>query len=461
MVAFETLLLGLVIGHVPIRLMVSPPATAVDLRLDGKALATLRGAPWELQCDFGPDVMPHWLTAVALDASGREIGRASRAVNMGRKLTDVSLLLERDPKTRAPSAVRVAWNAAAVGPSQPVVTAALDGVHLRIGDQQRIELPHVDLAKPHVVSIEVSFSEALHDRADLVLGGDVAETAASDLMATAVTLAGGKRALEIGELRGVFRAGPASLEPVAVDYGRAEVAVVLSAEASNHLASAWWAHRDPRRVDPVLERLAGMRVAPPPDADVFFLVPGVLASGTGGRAFFAMGRRTRLSWLRELAVLSSLSGFERSGGHRLADAVAVAGAEVAASNHRRAVILLLAEADAAKAGDGRAVDASAVGIPAARAYLAALRVPLIVWSLTGARSDEGAAAWGSVRDVSDGRRLRDAAKSLEARLAAQRIVWFAGRHLPQTIALSPGATGVQLAGKEAQEEAAPSTKGGG
>ena len=42
MVAFETLLLGLVMHAQQVRLMVAPPVTAVVLRLDGATLTGLR-----------------------------------------------------------------------------------------------------------------------------------------------------------------------------------------------------------------------------------------------------------------------------------------------------------------------------------------------------------------------------------------------------------------------------------
>lgn len=446
MVAFETLLLGLVLGHAPIRLMVSPPVAAVELRLDGTSVGVLHGPPWELECDFGPSLMPHRLTAVGFDADGREIGRAQRAVNLGGKRTDVSLLLENDRTAGRSPAVRVAWNAPGRNQATPVVTATLDGSPLRIEDPHRIALPALDLRTPHLVSVEVSFSDTLRDRADVVVGGDVAETAASDLTATAVVCPKRCGPLDLPQLRGLFRTRSAVLEPVAVEAGRAEVAVVLSAGASFFLASRWAVEQsDPRTVDPVLRRLALMPKQPRPDADVFFVVQAVPVPTSETGTAFAMGRQTVLSWLREPAVLESLAHFSGSGRQRLADAVSVAGAEVAASNHRRAVLVVVAETNRQRAAGGWTPDASSLPVETARAFLAALHVPLVVWSLAGDPSAAFTAAWGPSEDVSNRGKMRAAANNLEARLASQRIVWLAGRHLPQRITLDKSKTALRLA----------------
>ena len=90
-------------------------------------------------------------------------------------------------------------------------------------------------------------------------------------------------------------------------------------------------------------------------------------------------------------------------------------------------------------------DSNMFDIAAVKAYLAALDVPLFVWSLTGATPGPLTAAWGPAQSVSTRRSLRAAAKKLEAHLAAQRIVWFAGRYLPQRITLDESVTGLRLA----------------
>jgi hypothetical protein len=232
---------------------------------------------------------------------------------------------------------------------------------------------------------------------------------------------------------------------VAVDLGRAAVAVVLSPEVKERLAATWRLKQgDPRNVDSVLARLAGMRKPPGPDADVFFVVSAMPRS-TGAGMAFAMGRQSRLSWLREPEVLESLAGFKAPEGPPHAGALAVAGAEVAASNHRRAVLLVLAEEGRGKRSSEWVSDFGTVGAASVRAYLDALHVPLVVWSLTGDLSAGLAAVWGPAQDVADRRKTRAAASRLEKMLALQRIVWFAGRYLPQSITLDESATPLRLA----------------
>ena len=85
MVAFETLLLGIVTGIWPVRLMVAPPVATVELRLDAAAVGVMHGPPWAMACDVGTGPMPHELTAIGRDASGREVARATQWANLGRE----------------------------------------------------------------------------------------------------------------------------------------------------------------------------------------------------------------------------------------------------------------------------------------------------------------------------------------------------------------------------------------
>ena len=82
-------------------------------------------------------------------------------------------------------------------------------------------------------------------------------------------------------------------------------------------------------------------------------------------------------------------------------------------------------------------------------YLAAIRVPLFVWSVEPPAEKSAAvspalAAWGEVEDVSTVARLRAAVSRLRNELESQRIAWVEGTHLPQSIALAAGAEGVEL-----------------
>jgi len=116
---------------------------------------------------------------------------------------------------------------------------------------------------------------------------------------------------------------------------------------------------------------------------------------------------------------------------RLADAVAVAGLQALSANHRRAVLLVLSE----KPPDTSRSDPALV-----RRYLASIRVPLFVWTL-GDPAAPQAAAWGA-EPVSSLGKMRKAFARLKRELAAQRILWVDGLHLPQSIELTPEAAAV-------------------
>ncbi len=454
MVAFETLLLGIIFGRVPIRLMVAPPVVRVEVRVDGTAIRTLDGSPWTADHDFGTSPLPHELTVIGFEGSGREVGRVTRWVNLGRERASVSVLLERDPTTRKPVAAAVSWNVITAEMPQ-AANATLDGAPLPVVDPHRITLPATDPAQAHVLSVELSFSYQLHARADLAFGGDIVESAESELTAIAVTLPAERGAPEGDDIGGSFSVDGSPELPVAVDKGRAEVALVMDRAVQDEIT---------RRRLPSGWSDAGLSTTDKfwGDEDRFFAVDTIPETrrdaGTMTRSLFPRSAPRLLSRIDEFPLLFAISGTFRSGttGEQdIATAVAAAGREAAAANHRRAVVLLLAEVPAAERAARRAPDGPlpslldhrgrTFDVAGAKAYLAALDVPLVVWSMTGADAGPLTAAWGPAEDVSTKKGLRAAAKRLEARLAAQRILWFAGRHLPQRITIDEGRSDVRLA----------------
>ncbi len=120
-----------------------------------------------------------------------------------------------------------------------------------------------------------------------------------------------------------------------------------------------------------------------------------------------------------------------SGPPRLGDAVGVAALSAAAGNRPRAVVLLVAGPD----------DESQTPIAWTRAYLRALRVPLFVWAKNKKMADP---AWGKAEVISTGSDVPGAVRKVTKAVEAQRIVWLEGRHLPQSISLSPKARKVTL-----------------
>jgi hypothetical protein len=65
-----TLFLGLTQGPQPVALAVVGEVAAIELRLDGRAVERLAAPPWQGTVDFGLELVPRELEAVAFDASG-------------------------------------------------------------------------------------------------------------------------------------------------------------------------------------------------------------------------------------------------------------------------------------------------------------------------------------------------------------------------------------------------------
>ena len=83
MIELLTLFVGLFTGPQAVELRVEGVA-AVELRLDGRPVGILTGAPWKLEIDFGADLAPHELVVIARDSAGRELDRLQRWVNLSR-----------------------------------------------------------------------------------------------------------------------------------------------------------------------------------------------------------------------------------------------------------------------------------------------------------------------------------------------------------------------------------------
>jgi hypothetical protein len=99
--------------------------------------------------------------------------------------------------------------------------------------------------------------------------------------------------------------------------------------------------------------------------------------------------------------------------------VAVAGVTAASGNRRRGVLLVL----------GPESEDSSDATPAtARRYLAALGVPLFVWSPDPATARNS--PWGEARLVSTPGPMSRATNRIFRELERQRIVWVEGKHLP-------------------------------
>ena len=120
---------------------------------------------------------------------------------------------------------------------------------------------------------------------------------------------------------------------------------------------------------------------------------------------------------------------------RFADAVAVAGLNGYGTFRRRAVLLVLAPEDH---------DASQYSADMVRRFLASLRVPLFVWSLGPLGPLGSAWAWEEAVDVSSEDALKAEFARIRVELESQRIVWVAGKILPQNVSLTDDARRIEL-----------------
>jgi hypothetical protein len=96
-------------------------------------------------------------------------------------------------------------------------------------------------------------------------------------------------------------------------------------------------------------------------------------------------------------------------------------------SRRRAVVLLLGRGEK---------DHSHYSVRTVRAFLEMAHVPLVVWSAGPVPLPAALADWGPSEDASTPTKMEKAATRLKTLLAAQRIVWLQGLHLPQEIALA-------------------------
>jgi hypothetical protein len=456
-IAFLTLFLGLVAGRVPVELVVTGPAlaspaaagtpaspaipaiSAIEILLDGRPVRGLSGPPWKGEIDLGKDLLPHHLEARGLDAAGIEVARAEQWVNLPQPPAIVDVTPEPGPDGRI-AAARLSFRSRTFE-APTAITATLDGAPLPI-EERRVTLPAYGPDLPHLLTIEAQFSTGPVHR-DLAFGGGLEGQVATELTAvlvrtrgplpTTAALAGRFIASDTGS------AGGKPLTPVAVEEGPGELLIVRDPGTPPALVNLG---EKEIYFDPFHNSTWLRSSLPIKDRDRVRLVDASANwfSGDGMTSVIfdfspeLDGQRWGLYWW-----LAHATSTHPGAPPRLADAVAIAGVQALTDQHRRAVLLVLSGEPA----DGSRWDAVAV-----RRYLAAIRVPLYVWSVRPPPYSAAMTAWGKVENVSTLFLMTRAYRRLGRDLAAQRIVWVDGRHLPQSITLAPeaakAAKGVEL-----------------
>lgn len=412
-IVFLTFFLGLTTGTQTVEVAVRGPVAAVEFVVDGKAVERLGGPPWRARLDFGVSMEPHDLVARALDAGGKEVGRARQVLNLQRPPAEVDILLENGPEGR-PAGARLVWSSRLLE-KPSTVRLLLDGRPLALDAQAHALLPAVAPETTHILSAEVLFPGNLAARKDLGIGGRWGDAVSTELTAVPVRLRPGRELPAVKDLQGWILAAGKAVPAVAVEESAAQLLVVRDAEAVPLLKRGHWAMPElplgegdlGRFVWPFARRASGDGLT----ADLFSSVTD-FTSRDGG-----------LPWL--------LSNVRQPPGapQRLADAVAVAGLEALGGNRRRAVLLVLGRHPRDSSGQ----DAGTVG-----RYLAAVRVPLIVWSYASAET-LSRLGWPAGEDIASNAKLRAAFQRLTGNLGSQRILWIEGNHLPGTISLAPAA----------------------
>ena len=416
MIEIVTLFLGLVSGPQPVELAVGAPATAVEIRLDGELVERLTSPPWHLEVDFGEDLSPHELVAIARNEAGRELARVRRWINIDMPqavvggveppggLTPLPVVFATD---RSPAADAMGTWFLADG--RPLAVSAVHAGPAELGGGAG---PSYE-ARPGADGAAIP---GLSPRTPRRPGRAAADRLAGLEPGAPANAAGGVPARRSGAVR---RGGQPPGKPADRSPGGRSTTDLLGLG-------------DETRV-----RLISPLAAPVSRTE---------------RQRYLFARRSAgvadagLLWLAE--TLPPM-GF----ACRVADAVAIAGREAHAGGSRRAVLLLL---------NGATRDDSLHAAAAVRDYLRDLRVPLFIWTLSPAATPP---AWGEARFIglprsSGGRsirrvaigealnRLGEAAAELRRELENQRIVLLDGEHLPHQIHLAAAAAGARPAGLE-------------
>src|SRR6185369_9777131 len=239
MIAFATLLLGLISGIYPIEVTVSGPVAAVEFTLDGAAAGRIEHPPWIRNVDLGAGLLPHQLVARALDAQGKEIASATQWINLPRPPAEVQIVLESDGQG-VPRTARLAWQSVN-GVNPMSIDLTLDGEALTVDAAGRAVLPAKDMSSLHVLSADLWFPPGVTARRDVAYGGKYGSEIATELTAVPVRLRPGAALPQPAGLAGWFSLRGQPLTADAVENGLGKVIVVRvpsGSEVSNKLVAS-------------------------------------------------------------------------------------------------------------------------------------------------------------------------------------------------------------------------------
>lgn len=422
-VAFATLFLGLAVGPQTVQVLVSHEVSAVEILVDGRQLARIEGEPWEALCNLGESLKPRNMEAVAYSAAGIEIGRASVWLNSEMGPAAAEILVDTDPESGKVVAHVRSTSQTSERPER--FTAVFDGVPVEATDPNEIVLPPHDPDQLHYLRVDLEFAGSVTSTVERTFGGSFVDDVATELTAVPLQLSGqaDEAALERpywllaeGSEATVVDvvSGPGELIVIRDQSAQARLDRMVRRAAVSYRSVASLKRGDTVRImSPVPKHLPRSGL----DLSLYDGTPP-LTSKEGGLLWFLTNIRTPRVPLRM---------------QRLSTAVAVAGADAASSQRRRAVVLLLGPQPA---------DNSRYAPREVRRYLEAMHVPFAVWSTEGERETP----WGRAKDISSMGKFQRVTKQLVKRMQLQRIAWVRGVYHPPQISLDPSETGIRLAG---------------
>jgi hypothetical protein len=429
-IAFVTLLLGLLSGPQEVRLSVGGGVAAVELRLDGAFAARAVAPPWAAFVDFGPEILPRDLEAIAFDSEEHEVGRARIRVNMPRPRAGASFVVERPDQTGRQMA-RLAWEST-VAATPRTIRITLDEELLDVEDPSRFEIPPGEPGQTRILRADLRFGNNISAVAEAFLGSHDRDYTSAELTAVAVLLTGRKELPPPERLSGWFVADDRPLRVVVTEEGPADVVFLVDPAAEKRLLEivrvGHWKPifgTDRKRQNFRLEK----------DHLVTFILPAPeRTEGTPYNVFPAAGPFSRsdggLLWLYFNSQAYRPMAPEAAAFRRAAP---LTGTAAITNGRRRAAVWILSSLPPADLSD----------LEPARRYLQVLNVPLFIWRVSpDGRPSSGS---GGDLDASTPDALDSAISHLEMALNRQRIVWVEGNPLPQKIVLTPRATGIDLA----------------
>lgn len=425
-VAFVTLFLGLVAGRQEVQVAVGSTVSAVEIRLDGVLAAEATAPQWKGPIDFGKYILPHELEAIAFDRQEREVGRAQIWVNLPRSPAEAAFVVERPDQTGRQIA-RLTWESTRSAAPR-AVRVTLDGEPLDVEDLSHFEIPPSEPGRVRILRADLRFGDNISAAAEAFVGGMDRDYASAELTAVPVVLTDREALPPVSELSGWFVRDGEPLHVVAAEEGPADIVFLVDPQADPVLG----------QIDRKKSRYFAFRSRNdfqlPEESFGYFVIPAPSKTGDSPYAGFPMaGPATRADggFVRLYSV--AVEGVSGRDPQYLPRAAQITGLGAIWNGRRRAVVWVLSSPS----------PRDAASLEPARRYLTALNVPLFVWRVSSG-SPRSKPAPGEL-DASTPANLDKAISGLSKALSRQRIVWVEGRHLPQSIALSVQAAGIEIA----------------